>query len=77
MTYIYQTLPPNTNFCVKNHKFRMTGFDKYMYWLCEHQRRKQNFLDMLIGPLTADMYQILKEKSIKKVLMILLDNFIL
>ena len=36
-----------------------------MYCWCERQRREQNFLDMLIGRLTADMYQIFKEKKDK------------
>ena len=53
------------------------GFKKYMYRLCDTEGVGQNFLDMLIGRFTADMYQIFKEKSINKVLLILLDNFIL
>ena len=39
----------------------MRWLEKYMYYLCE----SKNFLDMLIGRLTADMYQIFKEKKYK------------
>ena len=54
---IYYLLPQNTNFCMKNHQFRMTLLEKYTYCSC-----KKN-LDTLIGRKTADMYQIFKEKK--------------
>ena len=43
----------------------MTWLENYMYCLSERRRLEQIFLDMLIGHLTADMYQIFKGKKYK------------
>ena len=46
---LHMNTPPKCQFCMKNHKFRMTWLEKCMYYLCECRRQEQFFLDMLIG----------------------------
>ena len=55
----------------------MTWLENICIVYASAEGASKSFLGMLIGRLTADMYQIFKEKSINKVILILLDNFIL